>query len=85
MADRRAFLSVSATAAVAAPFLTGGRPAAAARGGPAPQPPDRHLRAILREVDADRIEADVRRLAAFGTRHTLSDAERPGARHRRGP
>lgn len=77
MADRRAFLSVSATAAVAAPFLGGGQPAAAARDHLHPQAPDRQLRAILREIDPRRIEATVTRLAAFGTRHTLSVQDDP--------
>ncbi|SCF24093.1 M20/M25/M40 family metallo-hydrolase [Micromonospora mirobrigensis] len=83
---RRTFLTASAaaTAAVAAPLAAG--PAAAdsqthnppGPGRPAhPQQPDRELRALLREVDRDRIEATVRRLAAFGTRHTLSDQDNP--------
>ncbi|GAA1913056.1 M20/M25/M40 family metallo-hydrolase [Nocardioides lentus] len=42
-----------------------------------PQPVDRELRAILREVDPRRIERTVRRLAAFGTRHTLSSQNDP--------
>jgi hypothetical protein len=42
-----------------------------------PQRPDSDLRAILREVDRNRIEQNVRRLAAFGTRHTLSSQTDP--------
>ncbi|MFC7550915.1 M20/M25/M40 family metallo-hydrolase [Plantactinospora sp. GCM10030261] len=42
-----------------------------------PQAPDRELRQLLREIDRDRIEATVRRLVAFGTRHTLSDQDDP--------
>src|SRR5215475_7287648 len=42
-----------------------------------PQPPDSELLAMLQEVDAGRIEASVRRLAAFGTRHTLSSQDDP--------
>jgi peptidase M28-like protein len=42
-----------------------------------PQPPDRQLRELLRQVDRGRIEATVRRLAAFGTRHTLSSQTDP--------
>jgi hypothetical protein len=78
MADRRTFLSVSAAAAVAAPVL-GGAEAAHASGAPGirPQSPDRELRALLREIDPRRIEATVRRLAAFGTRHTLSSQTDP--------
>ncbi|MEU5791428.1 M20/M25/M40 family metallo-hydrolase [Micromonospora purpureochromogenes] len=81
---RRTFLSASAvaTAATVAVPLTTGTAAQAARpagpGHPArPQAPDRELRALLREVDRDRIEAIVRRLAAFGTRHTLSRQDDP--------
>ncbi|WP_346534659.1 M20/M25/M40 family metallo-hydrolase [Micromonospora sp. DPT] len=82
---RRTFLSASAVATaatVAVPLTTG--PTAAQAAGPAgpghparPQTPDRELRALLREVDRDRIEAIVRRLAAFGTRHTLSRQDDP--------
>lgn len=43
----------------------------------APQRPDAELRAILREIDEHRIEATVRRLAAFRTRHTLSSQTDP--------
>jgi hypothetical protein len=89
--SRRAFLVASAaTAAVAAaPMLTGsaqanpdtsqddnhrddgpGRPVV-------PQRPDRQLRELLRDIDSHRIEATVRRLAAFGTRHTLSSQDDP--------
>src|SRR4051812_50076026 len=83
MADRRTFLSVSAAAAVAAPVLGGAGADAAPRhfGGPGRperrQAPDRDLRALLREIDPRRIEATVRRLAAFGTRHTLSSQTDP--------
>jgi hypothetical protein len=83
MADRRTFLSVSAAAAVAAPVLGGAAAAAApgTSGGPGtpvrPQAPDRELRALLREIDAGRIEATVRKLASFGTRHTLSSQDDP--------
>ncbi|MFG1833478.1 M20/M25/M40 family metallo-hydrolase [Micromonospora chersina] len=83
---RRTFLTASAAATaatVAAPLAAS--PAAATDtvtppgpGHPVrPQPPDRELTAMLREIDRDRIEATVRRLAAFGTRHTLSDQNDP--------
>jgi len=83
---RRTFLTAAtaATAAtVAVPALAD--PAAASGGGAPPgpghpvrpQPPDRELRDLLRAVDQDRIEAIVRRLAAFGTRHTLSAQDDP--------
>ena len=42
-------------------------------GGPAPPTEIPQLRAIAATVDASRIEQDIRTLAAFGTRHTLSD------------
>jgi hypothetical protein len=38
---------------------------------------DRELRALLREVDRRRIEATVRKLVSFGTRHTLSSQTDP--------
>ncbi|HET6529027.1 MAG TPA: M20/M25/M40 family metallo-hydrolase [Actinoplanes sp.] len=77
MADRRAFLSVSAAAAVAAPLLGGTPVSAARRSHPSPQPPDAELRAVLREIDPVRIGGIVKRLAGFGTRHTLSDQDDP--------
>ncbi|MFF4270249.1 M28 family metallopeptidase [Streptomyces sp. NPDC001536] len=49
----------------------GSRPPATA------QPPSRELRALLREIDPDRIEATVRKLVSFGTRHTLSAQDDP--------
>ncbi|MFY1615030.1 M20/M25/M40 family metallo-hydrolase [Micromonospora sp. WMMD736] len=83
---RRTFLSASA--ATAATAVTVALPAlaapAAADAGPAgpghaahPQRPGRELRELLRQVDPRRIEAIVRRLAAFGTRHTLSSQDDP--------
>src|SRR3954454_24576429 len=83
MADRRPFLSVSAAAAVAAPVLGATAADAAPRGFSVPgrpvrpQKPDRELREMLREIDHRRIEATVRRLVAFGTRHTLSSQTDP--------
>jgi hypothetical protein len=89
--SRRAFLTATtaaaaATAAAAGP-LVAGEPADATprrdRGasGPGrritPQAPDRELRELLARVDRRRIEATVRRLAAFGTRHTLSSQDDP--------
>ncbi|TDC36367.1 M20/M25/M40 family metallo-hydrolase [Micromonospora sp. 15K316] len=83
---RRTFLSAAtatAAAAVAVPALA--EPATASGGGDAtgpghparPQSPGRELRDLLRAVDQRRIEAIVRRLAAFGTRHTLSSQDDP--------
>ncbi|GAB3075232.1 M20/M25/M40 family metallo-hydrolase [Micromonospora schwarzwaldensis] len=83
--SRRTFLTASAAATAAAvttPLAAGPASAAAdtprGPGRPArPQPPDRELTALLREIDRARIEATVRRLAAFGTRHTLSSQDDP--------
>lgn len=92
MPTRRAFLSLSAAAAAAAagaPALTGVASAASPvtgqaggdPGGPglptSPQPPDQELQAILRAIDTDRLEHNVRMLASFGTRHTLSSQDDP--------
>src|SRR5579859_5859382 len=77
---RRAFLSASAATAVAAAPLAAGTAAHAATSDAAPlhrQPPDRALRALLRRVDPDRIQATVQRLTEFGTRHTLSSQTDP--------
>ena len=85
--SRRTFLSaaVAATGVAAAGTVVGAAPAAAAGAagdfpaGPPPtaQAPDAELRAILAAVDPARIEATVRRLVAFGTRHTLSSQTDP--------
>lgn len=77
--SRRTFLT--ATVAAGGVALTG-LPAAAAdtEGAGAPplsQRPDKELRAILREVDPKRVEAIVRKLVSFGTRHTLSTQDDP--------
>ena len=84
---RRTFLTASATTAaatVAVPLIGGSAAAASGAhritgpGNPAkPQQPDNELKRILAEVDETRIEAIVRRLAAFGTRHTLSSQTDP--------
>ncbi len=82
MPSRRTFLTASA--ATVATSLAGGAAHAAPLGRPDgpgdpihPQPPDRELRALLREIDQRRIEATVRKLASFGTRHTLSTQDDP--------
>ena len=73
---RRAFLSASAVTAVAAPLFSG-----TALAGTAPsairQDPDSGLRALLREIDPDRIKATILRLVQFGTRHTASSQTDP--------
>jgi len=88
--SRRTFLSASAVAAAGAASGVTADPAAAAGSAgahpphaagpgrpPRPQPPDRQLRALLREIDPRRIEATIERLVAFGTRHTLSTQDDP--------
>src|SRR2546430_14517633 len=73
---RRAFLSASAVTAVAAPLLSG---TALAETDPAlsRQAPDPGLRAMLRDIDPDRIKATVLKLVSFGTRHTASSQTNP--------
>jgi len=46
-------------------------------GTPHPQRPGRELRALLRQVDPDRIRATINTLVGFGTRHTLSSQTDP--------
>ena len=66
----RAFFLLIAGAAASALLVL---PAA----GQSPEPPGRDARmyALLEAVSAERIEADIRTLAGFGTRHTLSETE----------
>jgi hypothetical protein len=75
-------VSAASAAAVTAGVALDGSPAAAQdSGGPgrptAKQPPDAELRALLRDIDQHRIEAIVRKLVTFGTRHTLSTQDDP--------
>jgi hypothetical protein len=83
-APRRAVLSAAAVAAIGVPLAAQAAPAAASTGEKAGDkaagksgdlPPT--AQALLKEIDRDRIEATVRRLAAFGTRHTLSTQDDP--------
>ncbi|MCX5605423.1 M20/M25/M40 family metallo-hydrolase [Streptomyces phaeochromogenes] len=78
----------SAAPAASAPAMptaelvdTPARSAEAAPQGPRPpataQAPSRELRTLLKEIDPDRIEATVRKLVSFGTRHTLSTQDDP--------
>src|SRR5213080_4367267 len=73
---RRAFLSASAVTAVAVPLLSG---TALAETDPAlsRQAPDPGLRAMLLEIDPDRIKATILKLVSFGTRHTASSQTDP--------
>src|SRR5215469_17825712 len=73
---RRAFLSASAVTAAAVPFLSGTAHAASGT-ALARQDPDPDLRALLRQIDPDRIKATIEQLVAFGTRHTASSQTDP--------
>jgi hypothetical protein len=77
MSTRRTVLSLSAAAAVAAPLAATPAAAAPTAGGATRRTPSPDLRAVLREIDPHRIERIVRRLASFGTRHTLSSQSDP--------
>lgn len=71
-------LALLPAAALAQPGVDPNRPAEAPWpdslvGGPTPPAEVAGLYAVAAAVDADRIEADVRTLAGFGTRHTMSD------------
>jgi len=78
------FLGASAVGAVAAPIVSLAAPASAATAGPAGpasalphRRPSADLRALLREIDPNRIHAIVLRLTQFGTRHTASSQTDP--------
>ena len=79
--SRRVFLYASAATAVAAPLVARTVPAGAAQASTgsalAGHEPDHDLRAMLRHVDPDRIQATVLRLTQFGTRHTASSQTDP--------
>jgi hypothetical protein len=88
--NRRRFIAGSAVAAVAG-AVTVAAPGAAFAGtadltkdwpsGPGQtvrsQAPDKELKAMLKEVDPDRLQAIVAKLTTFGTRHTLSSQTDP--------
>jgi peptidase M28-like protein len=79
--SRRVFLSAAAATAVAAPIVAQAVPAHAAPAGPNPADNtgkfDPALRALIKQIDPDRIEATIQRLVQFGTRHTLSSQTDP--------
>ncbi|MFI9760878.1 M20/M25/M40 family metallo-hydrolase [Streptomyces sp. NPDC051963] len=68
---------LTATAASAAALGTAGGAEAAPQGMGTSQRPSRELRALLKEISEARIEATVRKLVSFGTRHTLSVQDDP--------
>jgi len=74
---RRTFLSASAVTAVTAPLLISGTALAGTAPAATRQDPDSGLRALLREIDPDRIKATILRLVQFGTRHTASSQTDP--------
>ncbi|GHF40669.1 aminopeptidase [Streptomyces morookaense] len=70
--------AAAASSAAGGPAPSGpARPAGPACRRPTEQPPPRELRSLLREIDPHRIEATVRKLVSFGTRHTLSAQDDP--------
>ncbi|MGW3416319.1 M20/M25/M40 family metallo-hydrolase [Streptomyces sp. NPDC000888] len=79
--SRRSVLTATAASAVALGVTAPPGQAASSGSGSRPpataQPPTRELRALLKEIDPDRIEATVRKLVSFGTRHTLSVQDDP--------
>ncbi|MFJ6738923.1 M20/M25/M40 family metallo-hydrolase [Streptomyces sp. NPDC091279] len=78
--SRRTVLSATAAGAALGATATGTAHAAPASGDRPPataQRPSRELRSLLREIDPARIEATVRTLVSFGTRHTLSAQDDP--------
>jgi hypothetical protein len=79
--SRRAFLSASAVTAAAAPLVSVIAPASAASAsvGPATNTGnfDPDLRALIRRIDPNRIQATIERLTQFGTRHTASSQTDP--------
>jgi len=79
--SRRAFLSASAVTAVTAPIVSRAATASAATAATGSaltqQDPASDLLAMLGEVDASRIHANILRLTQFGTRHTASSQTDP--------
>jgi hypothetical protein len=89
--SRRVFLTTSATLATAGAVgaavpARAAEPEVAPPGGEwppgpgeriRPQMPDAELRAILAEIDPDRMRATIEKLVSFGTRHTLSSQDDP--------
>ncbi|MFJ6085805.1 M20/M25/M40 family metallo-hydrolase [Streptomyces sp. NPDC092369] len=77
---RRTVLTATAASAAVTLGAASGAEATSSGGARPPataQPPTRELRSLLREIDPARIEATVRKLVSFGTRHTLSVQDDP--------
>ena len=83
LAGSGALAAGTAVAAASPATAAGGREVASDDWPPGPgrdirpQKADAELRDILRAIDHRRIEANVRKLASFGTRHTLSSQDDP--------
>src|SRR6516162_3587593 len=79
--SRRVFLSAAAATAVAAPIVAHAASATAAPAGLNPAQNtgnfDPVLRALIRQIDPNRIQATIQRLTEFGTRHTASSQTDP--------
>jgi len=79
--SRRTFLSASAVTAVAAPLVSVVAPASAASAsvGSAKNTGnfDQALRALIRQIDPNRIQSTIQTLVGFGTRNTLSSQTDP--------
>src|SRR5215831_18764931 len=79
--SRRAFLSASAVTAVAAPVVSVIAPASAASASVGSATTtgnfDPALRALISQIDPNRIQATIEKLVSFGTRHTLSSQTDP--------
>ncbi|MFE6175403.1 M28 family metallopeptidase [Streptomyces sp. NPDC056464] len=69
--------SAASAAALTTTGTAGAAPASTNRPPATAQRPGRELRALLREIDPARIEATIRTLVSFGTRHTLSVQDDP--------
>jgi len=73
---RRVFLSASAVAAATVPLISGS--AQAATGAKLRRSAtDPALRALIRQIDPNRIQATITKLVSFGTRHTASSQTDP--------
>lgn len=79
--SRRTFLTASVAAGgvslVGVPGIAAGDRGHGSDRPPLAQRPSRELVGLLRELDQRRIEASVRKLVSFGTRHTLSSQDDP--------
>jgi peptidase M28-like protein len=79
--SRRAFLSAAGVTAAAAPLVSVIAPASAASASVGSAQTtgnfDPALRALISQIDANRIQATIERLVQFGTRHTLSSQTDP--------